>query len=303
MSDKEFAKKNNYSIKELREKVTKVNDVLLEVRNKREWPGLDDKILTSWNALMVSGYVDAYNALGEEAYLASAISAADFIWENQLQDSALFRTYKNGHSKINGYLEDYSFTIESHISLYQATFDEKWLDRADELMRYTIHHFYDEETGMFWYTSDMDPPLVTRKMELTDNVIPASNSSVAKGLFLLGTYFYKPDYIDMSDQMLKNISPSIDELVYYSNWLSYKMMRTKPFYEIAITGDESFSVRQDFSQVYLVNTCLVGANKQSNLPLLKGKFMDETMVFVCKEGTCLLPVSSFVEAKKQLSYE
>jgi len=156
---------------------------------------------------------------------------------------------------------------------------------------------------MFWYTSDIDPPLIARKMEVADNVIPASNSSIAKGLFLLGTYFYRPDYIAKADQMLKNVMPTLTQASYNTNWLQFMMMRTKTFYEIAITGSDAQEVLGKFNRTFLPNSCVMGANKKSNLPLLEGKFMDETMVFVCKEGSCLLPVKSFEDAKKQITYE
>lgn len=302
-NDAIFANKNNLTIPQLNKKVEKINSKLMKVRDGRVRPGTDDKVLTSWNALMINGYVDAYKIFNEKEYLNAAIKAADFLWNVQRKDSALFRTYKNGKSSINGYLEDYSFTIEAYINLYEATLDQKWLDRSKTLMEYTIEHFYDQETGMFWYTSDIDPPLIARKMEVSDNVIPASNSSIAKGLFLLGTYYYQPEYIKMSDQMLKNALPSLGHATYSSNWMIYMMMRTKPFYEIAITGNNSEDILKNFNKNFIPNSCLMGGEKESNLPLLEGKFMEETMIFVCKEGSCLLPVNTYEDAKKQLKYD
>ncbi len=301
--DAVFANKNNLTLEQLHAKVDAINNKLLTARNKRIHPGLDDKVLTSWNALMIKGYVDAYKVLDKREYLDAAIKASEFIWKIQRHDGALNRTYKNGRSSINGYLEDYSFTIEAYIALYEATFDQKWLDRAKELMDYVIVHFYDEKSGMFWYTSDLDPPLIARKMEVSDNVIPSSNSSIAKGLFLLGTLYYNTDYIAKSDQMMKNVLPALTQASYNTNWLQYMLMRTKPFYEIAITGKEYQSILKEFNHEFLPNTCYMGANKKSDLPLLEGKFMDKTMIFVCKEGTCLLPVATFEEARKQIKYD
>ena len=124
--DEEFAKKEKIELEELQSFIRKKNDELLEIREKRIHPGLDDKCLTSWNSLMLRGYVDAYTALGDEDYLEAAIKNADYIIKNQIQkNGSINHSFKAGRSTINGYLEDYSFTIEAFIALYEATFDEK----------------------------------------------------------------------------------------------------------------------------------------------------------------------------------
>ena len=131
---------------------------MLKARSKRVRPALDDKILTSWNALMLKGYVDAYRIFDEQKFLDVALKNADFILKNiKKQDNRLDRNFKNGKSSINGFLDDYAFTIEAFIALYQASFDEKWLEEAQQLSAYVIAHFYDKKSGMFYYTSDIDP--------------------------------------------------------------------------------------------------------------------------------------------------
>ena len=206
--DEEFAKKQGWKTQELKQKVKVVNALLLKERNKRIRPGLDDKQLTSWNALMLKGYADAYRVFGNKEYLSAALKNADFILEKQKKkDGGLWHNHKEGRSTINGFLEDYCFTIEAFISLYQATFDKKWLDESDALAKYAIEHFHDSESGMFFFNSNADPKLIARKMELTDNVIPSSNSSMAKGLFYLGHYLDNKKYLDISEQMLNNVLP------------------------------------------------------------------------------------------------
>lgn len=198
----EIAKQFNLSVTEVENKIDKINALLLLERNKRIRPGLDDKTLTSWNALMLKGYIDAYNVFGEEKFLKAAIKNANFIVNTQhRKDGGLNHNYKNGVSNLDGYLEDYSFTTEAFIGLYQATFDEKWLAYAKQLTDYTITHFYDPETGFFFFTSNNAKGLIARKMELTDNVIPASNSSMAKTLFLLGEIYSNEDYTNKSKQI------------------------------------------------------------------------------------------------------
>src|SRR6218665_2712871 len=170
--DETIAQRHKISMDELHTLIANSKKQLLAEREKRVRPGLDDKILTSWNALMLKGYVDAYNAFDEQLFLDAAVKNAEFILgKMHMNNGALNRTYKNGESKINGFLEDYSFVIEGLIALYQATFSEKYLLKAQELMEYCMMHFRDEKSGMFFFTSDTDQALITRKMELSDNVI------------------------------------------------------------------------------------------------------------------------------------
>ncbi|MBI2280642.1 MAG: thioredoxin domain-containing protein [Bacteroidetes bacterium] len=301
--DEIIAKNFHLTPKELEQKIENINKILLEARSKKIRPGLDDKTLTSWNALMLKGYVDAYNTFGEKEFLTSAIKNATFITEIQLRkDGGLNHNYKNGTSNLDGYLEDYCFTIEAFIALYEATFDEKWLEFAKQLMDYTIVHFYDEKTGFFFFTSDEAKGLIARKMELSDNVIPASNSSIAKGLFLLGLYFEKDDYTKKATQMLKNIEAQIPKYVSgYSNWASLLLNQIKPLYEIVITGGDAHEKRNEFYQTYLPNKIIIGSIKKSNLPLLHEKQTNrKTMIYVCYNKTCQKPVETVGEALKQI---
>jgi len=302
-NDEAIAKKFKISVEELNKKIGTINTLLLETRSKRIRPGLDDKTLTSWNALMLKGYVDAYNTFGEEEFLNTAIKNATFITNTQIRkDGGLNHNYKNGVSNLNGYLEDYSFTIEAFVALYEATFDEKWLMLAKQLMDYSIIHFYDKETGFFFFTSDEAKGLIARKMELSDNVIPASNSSIAKGLFMLGLYFENEDYTKKSTQMLKNIEAEIPKYVSgYSNWASLLLNQVKPFYEIAISGDNSLKKRNKFYRQYIPNKIIVGSIKKSNLPLLQEKQTNgKTMIYVCYNKACQKPVETVEEALKQM---
>ena len=189
-SDEAVAREHQISIDKLKEEIAASKAVLMKERNKRIRPGLDDKQLTSWNALMLKAYADAYSTFGEKAWLEKAINTANFILEKTKQPGGgLFHSHKNGKSTVNGLLEDYSFTIEGLVALYQASGQEQWLNKAEELMEYTIAHFYDHTSGMFFFTSNDHESLIARKMEINDNVIPASNSAMAKCLFLLGHLF------------------------------------------------------------------------------------------------------------------
>jgi len=268
---------------------------LFEARARRVRPGLDDKILCSWNALMLQGYLDAYRAFGERAFLSRALKNGQFIVENMLKKgSRLDRSYKDGRSSINGFLDDYAFAIHAFVSLYEATFDEQWLQRAEGLAQYALAHFRDEESGFFFYTSSLDPPLIARKMETEDNVIPASNSAMARALRRLGTVLYKKEYLAQADSMLQSMAPRLaatSQPHFFSNWCALYASQAFPYYEIAIVGPDHEKLRSEMQGHYLPNAVYLGGKSEGGLELLKGKLREgETFIYVCKQNVCKLPV-------------
>ena len=303
-SDIEFAKNNNLTAKELQQKVTDWKFSLKIARNQRQKPNLDDKILTSWNALMLQGYINAYKAFNDGKYLKKAIKNAEFIFKNQLRkDGGLNRNFKNGRSTINGYAEDYATVIQSFISLYEVTLNEKWLLLSKELMEYTITHFFDQKSGMFFYTSNEDTDLIARKIEVVDGVISSSNSIIGNSLFKLGHYFSDKKMIEISQQMLNNLKTQVHQnALGYSNWFHLMTNFTKPFYEVAVVGANAKSVIQKLDANYLPNILISASNKESELPLLSNKFITgETYIYVCIDGTCKLPLLDIDKAILSIS--
>lgn len=303
--DEVFAKEKGMGVDGLSARVSAAKKKLLKARSERVRPPLDDKILTAWNALMLMGYVDAYRVFEDDRFLKKALGNADFMVKHLLSgDGRLDRVYKEskGSSSINAFLDDYAFTIGAFISLYQATFDETWLVRAEKLLTYTLAHFYDEGSGMFYYTSDIDPELIARKMETTDNVIPGSNSVMAVNLYLLGEYFYNESYIKKSRQMVNNVKLSIVRYgSYFANWsilMGYFIDRP---YEVAIVGEGSIQMRKEMDKHYLPNVIFMGGNVEGKLPLLKDKSVKgQTTIYVCKDKACRMPVTDTESALKQI---
>jgi uncharacterized protein YyaL (SSP411 family) len=302
-SNTEFAKKNKLTKRELKNKIANWKSILSAVRNKRNKPNLDDKILTSWNALMLQGYVDAYKAFDEKEYLEKAVKIAEFLLRKQLRsDGGLNRNFKNGKSTINGYAEDYATVIQAFISLHEITLDEKWLILSKEIMEYTIIHFYDSTSGMFFYTSKEDPSLIARKTEVNDGVISSSNSIIGNSLFKLGHYFYDKKMTEISEQMLNNLKTEIiKNPLGYSNWLHLMMNFTQPFYEVAVVGKNADTITKELYKNYFPNILISASNKDSELPLLEFKYIDgKTLIYVCVNGTCKLPLADISEAIKNI---
>ena len=288
-----FAAKHKLSLFALNDKINTWKKTLKTARNKRSKPNLDDKVLTSWNALMIQGCVDAYRAFGNLEYLEMALKNANFIIEKQRRrDGGLNRNFKNGLSTINAYSEDYATIIQAYISLYEVTLDEKWLTTSKELMEYLFTNFFNEKNGMFHFTSKEDENLIARKYEVIDGVMPASNSLIANSLFKLGHYYSNNKYLKTSEQMLNNIKEDVKTSPgNYSNWLHLMTNLTKPFYEVVVAGNEALEVNKSLIENYSPNILIAGTSEENNtVPLLRYKFNeDETFIYVCVNGTCKKP--------------
>ena len=305
-SDKDFAKKNNITEENLLKKVQQWRKVLLSEREKRNRPRLDDKTLTSWNALMLKAYANAYTIFNEEHFLKVALKSAYFISHKQIkEDGGLYRNYKNGKSNIEAYLEDYATTIDAFITLYEVTFDENWLLQAKQLTDYCFDHFYDDQSKMFFFTSDKDEKLISRKIEIDDNVIPSSNSIMANNLFKLGHYYENKNYSNNAKIMLNNIKENIHNYAAgASNWLILYSNYLGEFYEIAISGKDAKEKLKEINQNYIPNKLLVGSTKESSLPLLSYKYSDnETTIYICIDGACQLPENETKKALKQIKIQ
>ena len=300
-TEEEVCKKFDLSPEELQALLDDSRSKLFEYRASRVRPGLDDKILTSWNALMLSGYLSAYDALGDAKYLDMALKNAAFLKSKMLKsDFRLDRNYKNGSSSINAFLDDYALTIKAFLELYQVTFDEEWIELADGLANYTMEHFFNTESKVFNYTSDIDPPLVSNKMVLTDNVIPGSNSTMSRALFYLGVYKDNKEYKETAVQMMKNVIGDITENNqpnFYSNWCQFYIDLVKPPYEVAIVGADAADKRNQLAKSYISNALLLGGKDEGTLTLLKDKLQDgETMIYVCQNKVCKFPVTEVEKA-------
>lgn len=301
--EKDVAKKYNMAKEQFSEKIIFLNKKLFEEREKRVRPGTDDKILTSWNALMAKGFINAYQAFGEEKFLFSAKRNIDFLLKNVCTaNNSLFRNYKNGKATIFAFLDDYAFLINTLIEYYQVSFDEVYLQKANDLTQYVEAHFFDKDTGMFLYSDDQHSNLIARKMEVTDNVIPASNSEMAKNLFLLSLYFENKNYEHQSAQLVKNVLADIKKnLNYYSNWAQALILHIFSPNEIAIVGNDWKEKLVEFQKDYFPNNIYSGGENEGTLSLLEDKLIEgKTMIYVCRNKSCKLPVTNVNEALKQM---
>ena len=298
-SDKEFIKKNKLDEKTFINIKSNWLSKLKLARKDKKKPSLDYKIITSWNGLMISGYVDAYKAINDDIFKDEAINAGEFIYSNLLRkDGGLYHNYVNGKSKINGYLEDYATVIQASLDLYEITLNQLWIERALELSKYVFNNFSSSESELFYFTSNKDEDLISRSIEFRDNVIPSSNSIMAKNLFKLYHYFDKEDYYEKAKQMSLSVSKEFEAYPSgYSNWFDLIYSLKSNYYEVAVVGENAIEKVKKINSRYIPNKLIIGSTSENNLPLLRNRYIEgKTLIYVCVNKACKMPTENIEES-------
>ncbi|MEM9417413.1 MAG: thioredoxin domain-containing protein, partial [Bacteroidota bacterium] len=265
----------------------------------------DEQVITSWNAMMLQGLVDAYIGCGEVQYLTLALRNARFIEKHLKQGTELYHSYSQGQLGMPGYLEDYAWVAQAFISLYQVTFEAHWLSTAEALVQYALAHFYDEKIGLFHFVATNEPQLIAQPKGLFDEVMPSPNSVMGHNLLALGVLLDNPAYTNTAVQMLRKISPRLpDHAAYLANWATLFMRQLHPPVVVAIIGPACRTWALTLQQRLLGKAWLVGTEAASDyLPWLAHKqAMDgKTTIYVCRQGVCLPPTHSIAEALAQVA--
>lgn len=295
----EIEVKHNLKRDELQSKMKACREILLRIADKRVKPGLDDKTLTSWNAMMCTAYSKAALCFENDAYKKIALACIQFIMTELRQSNGkLYRTYKNGHAKINGFLEDYAFVIEALMEVYVLSQNEEFLHEAQKLCDLVLDEFNNPDSPFLFYTDRSAGDLISRSTEIHDNVIPASNSQMASNLFQLGVYFNRESYHKRAIEMLNLIPAEFRHYgSSYSNWGCLALNILYPSREIAIVGKSVDEKLRQLCKHSFTNTILAVSEGNSDMPLVKGRFVDnETLIYVCKNNACQLPVKTINDA-------
>lgn len=295
---KEILEQFSLTESELNTQIEKLKGILFKVREKREYPSLDYKSITAWNALMLNAYVDAFKAIGKKEYLDTAIKTAVFIQKLIDKDGRIKRIFKLDKIKIDGFLDDYAFSIQAFLALYQITFEKEYLDLATKLNVFVTDHFWDNDTNLFFYTSDEAQNLIARKKELTDNVIPASNSVMAHNLHSLGILFSNESFSEKAKKMLLQVESQIPNgNQYYGNWARLLFRFLYPSTEVVVMGENCISYAHQLQKDYHPLAYFVGSKTDTYLPLMeKRQVLDDTQIYVCKNRSCNLPTSDIDQA-------
>jgi hypothetical protein len=279
-----------------------IKRALLAARSARVRPGLDDKRLTSWNALMISALADAGAALERADYVAAGVACAQFI-ERELRDESgrLLRTFNRGRAKLPAYLEDHAFLLEAYLTLYEATFDPSWFTRAVALADTILERFYDRERGGFFSVSDDHTGLIARRKDLEDAPIPSGGSSAAYGLLRLARLTGEARYEDAAVSLIRLLHAAAPQHpLVFGHLLRAIDFHLGPVREVALAGDDVSELARVVRSAYTPYVVLAGGG--GDIPLLRDRAPvdGQAAAYVCERFTCQLPVLSAQELTKSL---
>ena len=241
---------------------------------------------------MLSGLADAARYCDMPEAETAALRLGAYLLE-QLRDREGFLIHSKAKGKEGppGYLEDYAALIEGCICLYSSCGDPLWMHSARELTTTVLGHFASKKQPFFYFTSDRETGLIRQSIELADNVIPASNSVMAKNLFLLGLFWGEGSWIERAEKMLEYMKPSLARYSsQYANWLQLALWLHGPFYEIVVCGPEARETGRSLVSEYLPNTLVAFSDQERDLPLFKARYAaDKTLIYLCSRGACQVP--------------
>jgi len=294
---------------EIQDLISKCSEKLLEIRNKREQPGKDDKIITSWNGLMVSAFLSGYRITDNSKYLNTAKQSIDFFESNFEKNHILHRTFKNAEPKLNGYLDDYAYMANASIDMFENTSQPKYLSFAINLANYLITHFWDDSTNGFFFTSDNHEKLIMRPKNNYDLSMPSGNSVAAYVLLKLYHITQNKQFLEITKKIIESQAISAAENPFAFGYLlnALYLYYQKPT-EITIINDKNSELISSLRKKFLPESIMVLVENQNNLEVLsKHSFFsgkefqnDKTTVFVCKNFSCSLPLSDLSEIEKEL---
>ncbi|MCB0565394.1 MAG: thioredoxin domain-containing protein, partial [Phaeodactylibacter sp.] len=279
---------------------------LFTERAKRVRPGLDDKILLSWNALMATAYCKAYAALGDPAYRETAERNIRFLSDKfkMGEGLALYHTYKEGNAQYDAFLEDYALLIEALIELYSINYDTSLLQLAGQYTDYLIEHFLDPDSKLFYFTGAQQQDIILRRKDLYDSAMPSGNSTMVHNLHRLGILLGRDDFTNLSVEMLRSLKSSVERYPSsFARWARALLYRVYPMQEVAIIGQNAEVKARSLNATFLPNMVLMAAlAADDQFPLLAGKGAGgDTNIYVCKEYACQRPVKTVEEALAQIT--
>lgn len=304
----EFLEKKKIRKSELDKVIDNSRAILLAHREKRVRPGLDDKILLSWNALMCSGYALAYEAFQKKEYREIAVANADFMLSNfragKKDDSEMHHTYKEGKTQYTAFLDDYAYLITALFDVYEITFNTKYLEAAQVYMGYVQEKFFDAEKHNYYFTSIEQTDVLLRKKEFYDNATPSGNSTMAGNLHKSAIYFGVPEYAEIA---VKIMAASLEATTQYptsfGRWANNLVNHVHPISEIAVVGDNYQKMSIDINSMFLPNKIIMATNseKHNNYPLLADKYVaGKTLIYICRNYACKFPVDNLGDFTEQI---
>jgi uncharacterized protein YyaL (SSP411 family) len=303
-TDPQLAKSLGLKPSEVSRRLARARNLLFALREQRERPKLDDKIITSWNAQLLSGLADAARYGCSESATTDAEALAQYLCQALRQaDGGLLHSIAKETPGASGYLEDYATLIEGLIKVYTISGNLHWMEEAALLTEYVLKYFDEPGRALLYYNSRKDPELIRRSVEIADNVIPASNSIMAKNFFLLGQFFGRPEWWERAESMLIAVGPSLESYSgQYTNWLQLALWLDCPFHELVVSGPKADDMAAMLGRNYLPHALLVYSKSDRESALFKGRYHQEkTRIFLCSQGACQRPSEDVDSILKQLT--
>ena len=281
-----------------------IRERMYRARAEREWPGLDDKRLTAWNALMISALAEAGAVLGRADLLDAARGCADFVLRDLRDDAGrLLRTFKDGQAKLNAYLEDHAFLLEALLTLYESSFEARWFTVARELADTTIERFADDERGGFFETSIDHERLVARRKDPEDHPIPSGNASAAYGLLRLAALTGEHDYEHRAVGVFRLLHPVAGRHPgAFAHLLQAIDFHLSPTREVALVGADTGALERAVRERFRPHLVLAG-REPGEVPLLEGRVPVDgrPAAYVCERFACKAPVTDPAELEALLA--
>ncbi|SFD30038.1 hypothetical protein SAMN05518672_1011516 [Chitinophaga sp. CF118] len=295
-----FAITNGLDENVLRSKLASCREKLMAVRDLRIRPGLDDKILLGWNALMIHSCCRAYAALGVEAYREMAVKAANFCLENlqQVDKQGLYHTFKAGKAKYPAFLDDYAYLIRALIVLQEVTGEFRWMEKAEEMTSFVLQNFSDETNLFFYYTEAGQGDVIVRKKEVYDGATPSGNVVMASNLWYLSIVYDRGEWGERAMRMIFEQSQTVVRYpTSFGIWAGLMLQGVKGVKEIAVVGADYRSKMEGVNRHYVPFKVLLGAEKdKQGIPLLEQREQPGgTWIYVCEDYHCIKPVSDIEE--------
>ena len=296
-SYEQFAAGVKMPIETLKARLKACREKLFAVRSKRIYPGLDDKIILGWNALMVSACVRAYTALGHENYREMAVQNLAFLEEKFKIEAKrpLLHVWKNDQAQYEAFIDDYAYLIAALIDVYQITFDIRYLQDAAKYLEVVLSYFEDKATGLFFYTAEGQEDIILRKKDLYDNATPSGNSTMVLNLQRLGILLDRSAWRAKGSQMLQAMAETIERYpLSFERWATALMQEIYPPHEIAVVGKDAIAQAMALQKIFVPNKVIAASVLETDkLPLLAGKTADDnTYIYVCRNFVCQRPVVS-----------
>lgn len=304
VSDEEFSSKWNMPFEEFQKVIKNINMRLLSARAKRVRPSLDNKVIISWNALMIKGFTDAYTAFGDNSFLKKAKLAADVLIKNCITpEGKLARTMVEKKPFIDGFLEDYALFIQALIKLYEVSMNADYLFTAKLLNEYVLDNFSVPGTNLFSFSPMKGQETETPVYISYDGVISSSNSIMAVNLFSLSSYFEDQSLADRSSKMLSDMLNNVtQQSISYANWAYLLLLNIYPYYTLAVCGADAKKSLNEITKKYLPNVLFsFSTDKDYDIPVLQDRFRaGQTWYYVCTRGYCKEPVTELGAALEQI---